>query len=92
MRDDRPTQQEFAVAVPVAARAELCFHEHGAVAIVFEMHAPERKGRRVCSRLAPEHDAGEVAQRIEVEEERGGAIERRGRRELGRRPHRAETP
>jgi hypothetical protein len=93
MRDDRPTQQELSVAVPVAARAELRFHEHGAVAIVFEMHAPERKGRRVRSRLAPVHDAGQIAQRIEVEEKRGGAIERRRRRgELRCRPHRAETP
>jgi hypothetical protein len=56
------------------------------------MHAPERKRRRVRPRLAPEHDAGEIAQRIEVEEKRGGAIDRRRRGELRCRPHRAETP
>ena len=71
--NDRPAEEDLAVTFGVALRAELDFREDGAVAIFLEVDLAERERRWIARRLALQHDACEIAERIEIEEFGGPA-------------------
>jgi hypothetical protein len=60
----------------VAASAQLGLGEHRVAAILIEPDRPERDRRGLTPRLAVQHEARQIVERIEIEQERDGAVER----------------
>jgi hypothetical protein len=91
LRHHRSPHQQFAEAQRIDRCGELGLHEHRIVAILVDADGAEWNRLGAVTSLPPQHDAGQIAERIDIEQERRRAVDWWGRGgDVGRRPHRAE--
>jgi hypothetical protein len=68
-RHHQATERDLTVARLQSILAKPRLHENCAIAILTELDGAKRKRRVSQPRLAPKHDAGEIAERIKIEEQ-----------------------